>query len=105
MGGKVAEVTAVVEADLVIAELGLVPHPEGGWYPEQRLSVEEAIWGFTGGVAHAAGASDEQGKLAPGYLADIAVLSDDPFKVDPSALHRIGAEITLLEGKVVWEKQ
>lgn len=79
--------------------------PEGGWYPEQRLSVEEAIWGFTGGVAYAGGASDEQGKLAPGYLADIAVLSDDPFKVDPSALHRIGAEITLLEGKVVWEKE
>ncbi|HMO57852.1 MAG TPA: amidohydrolase [Roseiflexaceae bacterium] len=78
--------------------------PAGGWYPEQRLSVAEAIHGFTAGAAHAAGATHEQGRIAPGYLADLAVLSADPFKLDPSLLHTVGAEMTLLEGRVVWER-
>ncbi|MDW8212765.1 MAG: amidohydrolase family protein [Roseiflexaceae bacterium] len=78
--------------------------PDGGWYPEQRLTVEEALRGFCHGCAVAAGAAGEQGMIAPGMLADLAVLSADPFKIDPSALHTIRAEMTLLEGNVVWER-
>lgn len=79
--------------------------PSGGWYPEQRLSVGEALHGFTAGAAFAAGAAGEQGAIRPGMLADLAVLSADPFKIEPSELHAVTAEMTLSEGSVVWEKK
>jgi Predicted metal-dependent hydrolase with the TIM-barrel fold len=78
--------------------------PDGGWHPEQRLTVEEAVRGFCHGCAVAAGATVEQGMIATGMLADLAVLSADPFKIDPSALHTVHAEMTILEGNVVWER-
>lgn len=78
-------------------------YPEGGWYPEQRLSVGEALLGFTKGCALAAGAAHEQGSLLPGMLADIAVLSDDPFSMNPENLHSVKSELTILEGQVVYE--
>jgi len=78
--------------------------PAGGWYPEQRLSVAEALEGFTAGAAIAAGAAHEQGRLSPGFLADIAVLDADPFAVEPAHLAGIRADITILEGQVVWQR-
>ncbi|MEN9936135.1 MAG: hypothetical protein RLZZ387_2714 [Chloroflexota bacterium] len=79
--------------------------PPGGWRPEQCLTVEEAIRGFTEGAAFAAGAAHEQGTLTPGKLADLAVLSADPFKLSPSELHSVRAELTMIEGDVVWERK
>jgi predicted amidohydrolase YtcJ len=79
--------------------------PPAGWYPEQRLSIEEALEGFCAGAAAAAGAAHEQGTLAPGMLADLAVLSADPFKISPADLHAIHAELTMIEGEVVWERK
>ncbi len=79
--------------------------PPEGWYPEQRLSVEEALYGFTCGAAQAAGAAHELGSLAVGKIADLAVLSADPFKVRPAELHGLQAELTILEGEVVWERK
>ncbi|NOK58287.1 MAG: amidohydrolase [Chloroflexi bacterium AL-W] len=77
--------------------------PDDGWRPEQCLSVDEAIRGFTIGAAMAAGSASEQGTLQPQALADMAVLSADPFKVEPSELHAIRSEMTILEGEIVWE--
>ena len=79
--------------------------PAEGWFPEQRLDVTAALRGFTVGAAVAAGAAHEQGTLAPGMLADLAVLSADPFKIDPSALREVTAELTMIEGEIVWEKR
>jgi predicted amidohydrolase YtcJ len=79
--------------------------PADGWRPVQRLSVWDALQGFTAGAAAAAGTSHEQGRLAPGMLADLAILSADPFKIDPSDLHTIQAEVTMIEGEVVWERK
>jgi predicted amidohydrolase YtcJ len=79
--------------------------PEGGWHPEQRLTVEEALQGFTAGAACASGMQRDLGTLAPGKLADLAVLSADPFKLRPSELHTVRAELTMIEGDVVWERK
>jgi predicted amidohydrolase YtcJ len=79
--------------------------PPKGWYPEQCLSVAEALRGFTVGSAIAAGAAHEQGTLAPGMLADLAVLSADPFEISPADLHAVQAELTMLEGAIVWERR
>jgi predicted amidohydrolase YtcJ len=79
--------------------------PPDGWYPEQCIDITSALRGFTGGAAVAAGAAHEQGRLAPGMLADLAILSRDPFKISPSELHTITSELTMIEGQVVWEKK
>jgi predicted amidohydrolase YtcJ len=78
--------------------------PAQGWYPGQRIDVISALRGFTVGTAIAAGASHEQGTLVPGMLADLAVLSADPFKISPSDLHAIQSEMTMIEGEVVWTR-
>jgi predicted amidohydrolase YtcJ len=78
--------------------------PAGGWYPEQRIDLTSALRGFTVGAAIAAGASHEQGTLVPGMLADLAVLSADPFKISPSDLHTIQSELTMIEGEIVWTR-
>ena len=79
--------------------------PPEGWIPEQRIDITSALRGFTVGAAVAAGAAAEIGTLMPGMLADLAVLSADPFKIDPSDLHAVKAELTMIEGEVVWERK
>jgi predicted amidohydrolase YtcJ len=79
--------------------------PPQGWYPEQRIDITSALRGFSAGAAAAAGAAHEQGRLLPGMLADLAILSADPFKINPSELHAVKSELTMIEGQVVWEKK
>jgi len=79
--------------------------PPAGWYPEQRIDITSALRGFSAGAAAAAGAAHEQGTLLPGMLADLAILSADPFKINPADLHAVKSELTMIEGEVVWEKK
>ncbi|HEU5102753.1 MAG TPA: amidohydrolase [Roseiflexaceae bacterium] len=79
--------------------------PPEGWYPEQRIDITSGLRGFTVGAAAAAGATHEQGLLMPGMLADLAILSHDPFRIAPSELHTITSELTMIAGQVVWEKK
>ena len=59
---------------------------KNGWYPELRLTVEEALRGFTIGPAYAAGMENRLGKLAPGYLADLVVLDRDLMTIPPDEI-------------------
>jgi hypothetical protein len=79
--------------------------PEGGWYPEQRLSVEESLRAYCHGPAVAAAEANERGMLAPGMLADLAVLDRDPFRTPPAEVHKISATMTIVEGNVVFERR
>ena len=54
------------------------PSPDG-WYPEQRLTVDEAVHGFTLGAAYASYEETRKGSLTPGKLADLIVLDRDIF--------------------------
>ncbi|GAB4444798.1 MAG: amidohydrolase [Chloroflexi bacterium OHK40] len=78
--------------------------PAGGWYPEQRLSVEEALHAYCTGPALASGEANLKGRIAPGMRADIAVLTGDPFRSAPDDLHAITAAMTIVDGKVVFER-
>src|SRR5690606_32248232 len=71
-----------------------------GWYPENRLTVDEALRGYTVGAAYAAGTEDRQGRLVMGCLADLVVLDHDPHKVAPEDLHTIQVEATMVDG--IW---
>ncbi len=77
------------------------PGPEG-WHPEQRLTVQEAIEGFTLGAAYAAYAEGRLGKLAEGYLADLIVLEHDPFTCNPVELKDLRSSATMVGGEWVW---
>lgn len=80
------------------------PGPEG-WYPEQKISLASALHGFTGGAAYAAGMEDRLGKLAPGYHADLLILDQDPFNVDPGQLGEMLPIATMVAGEWVYKDQ
>jgi predicted amidohydrolase YtcJ len=77
-------------------------HPDG-WYPEQRLSVEEALRAYTQGAAYAAFEEAEKGSIAPGKLGDIVVLSDDLFTIPPTKIKDTRVDMTIVGGKIVYK--
>jgi hypothetical protein len=77
--------------------------PPGGWVPEHRIPVEEALSAYTRAGAHAEFQEQEKGRLAPGMLADIIVLSANPLDLAPGELHTLGADVTIFGGRVVHE--
>jgi predicted amidohydrolase YtcJ len=79
------------------------PRPEG-WYPEQKLTMAEALEAYTLGPAYAAYMEDRLGRLAPGYLADMIVIEQDPFVCDPDDLLKIESAATMIGGEWVWRK-
>ncbi|MCB9882696.1 MAG: amidohydrolase [Planctomycetes bacterium] len=78
-------------------------HPQG-WIPEQRITVQQAITAYTTGGAYAARMEDRLGKLVPGYLADLVVLDSDPFSIEPSKIIDVRVDVTIVEGRVVYER-
>lgn len=79
-------------------------HP-GGWFPEQRLTVEEALRAYTQGSAYAAFEENEKGTIAPGKLADLVVLSDDLFSIPPARIKDVRVVLTVVGGKVVYQAE
>ena len=79
------------------------PGPSG-WHPEQRLTITQALQGFTTGAAYAAGMEDCLGMLAPGFLADLLVLDADPYTCQPEALKDICPLGTMVGGKWVFRE-
>lgn len=73
-----------------------------GWFPEQRLKLDEALRAFTFGPATLAGMEDRLGRLAPGRLADLIVLDEDPFEIDPHNLKDLQPTATMVGGEWVW---
>ena len=78
------------------------PGPDG-WYPEQRLSIKEALEGFTTGAAYAAGWENQLGKLIPGYFADLLVLDTDIFKCNPHKIREMKPLATMVGGEWVFD--
>jgi predicted amidohydrolase YtcJ len=76
---------------------------EDGWYPAQRLALEETLHGFTLGPAYAAGLENQLGRLAAGYFADLIVLDEDPFEISADLLYRIKPSATMVGGEWVWQ--
>ena len=77
------------------------PGPDG-WYPEQRIDIHQAIQVYTTGAAYAAGLEQSQGKLMPGFFADMIVLDTDPYRCEPERLRDIRPSATMVAGKWVY---
>jgi predicted amidohydrolase YtcJ len=78
--------------------------PKGGWLPEQRVSLETALRGYTTAAAYAEFAEGSKGMLKSGYLADLIVLDRNPFAIPTGELHTLKVEMTLVDGRIVFEK-
>jgi hypothetical protein len=75
----------------------------GGWVPEQKISLEEALRAYTVGSAYAEFAEKVKGSLAPGKLADLVILDCDIFKIEPADLDKVKVAMTVVDGRVVYE--
>jgi predicted amidohydrolase YtcJ len=74
-----------------------------GWFPEQKLTVAEAVRAYTVGSAYAEFQENEKGSITPGKLADLVILSDDIFKIDPVKIRDVKVLKTIVGGKIVYE--
>ncbi|QUD90462.1 amidohydrolase [Phenylobacterium montanum] len=77
----------------------------GGWVPEQRISVAEAVHAYTVGSAYAEFQEKVKGSLEPGKLADLVVLSDDIFKIPPEQIAKTRVDLTIVGGKIVYDRR
>lgn len=75
--------------------------PAGEWYPEHRLTAEEAVRGYTEGPAVAAGEEGRRGRLLPGYDADLVAWDVDPLAASPEELRAMRCLLTMVAGEVV----
>lgn len=75
-----------------------------GWVPEQKIGVADAVRAFTAGSAYAEGQELRKGTIEPGKLADLVVLSDDIFAIDPAAIDQVRVDATWLGGERVYQR-
>ena len=78
-------------------------HP-GGWIPEQRIGVEEALRGYTVDAAYASFEEGEKGRLVRGTLADLVLLDRDITRVEPETIAEARVMMTVVGGRVVYEE-
>jgi predicted amidohydrolase YtcJ len=76
-----------------------------GWVPEQKISVEEAVQAYTVGSAYAEFQEAVKGSLTPGKLADIVIIDSDIFTIKPEEIERAKVVLTILDGRVVYERE
>jgi len=74
--------------------------PEGGWLPDQRLTVDEALALFTLNPAKAVGAEDRFGSLRPGKAADLVILDRNIYRTPPEELRQVRPVMTIVGGEV-----
>jgi predicted amidohydrolase YtcJ len=73
-----------------------------GWIPEQKITLAEAIEAYTQGSAAAEFQEREKGSITAGKLADMVILSDNIFDLEPAAIREVKVETTIVGGKVVY---
>jgi predicted amidohydrolase YtcJ len=78
--------------------------PEGGWFPQERIDVETALRAYTVNNAWVGMMEDRLGMVKEGFLADLAVLDQNPFEVDASDLKDVRVDLTIVGGRVVFRR-
>ena len=74
----------------------------GGWIPEEKITLPEAIEAYTMGAAFAEFQEREKGSITPGKLADMVIVSDNIFELKPEAIRNVKVQTTIVGGKVVY---
>ncbi len=79
--------------------------PKGGWFPEQKISVHEALKAYTINNAYAAFEDDIRGSIKAGKLADLTVCDRNLLKIDPADILNMNVEMTIVDGEIVFERE
>ena len=77
----------------------------GGWIPEQKITVEETVRAYTVGSAYAEFAENVKGTITPGKLADLVVLSQDIFRIDPIEIEKTRVVTTIMDGRIIYRDE
>jgi len=78
--------------------------PAGGWYPAERVTVDQAVRAYTLAPALATGQGDLLGSISPGKLADLVVLDRDIYSLEPREIASARVDLTVFDGQVVFER-
>jgi predicted amidohydrolase YtcJ len=78
--------------------------PKQGWYRDQALSVEQAVKAYTITPAMASGVGNRLGSVSRGKLADLIVLDQDIFRIDPDKIAETRVDLTIFDGRIVYER-
>ena len=76
----------------------------GAAQAERGVTVDEALRMYTTGAARAEGTGREKGMIAPGMLADLALIDADPLASDPEQIPEIQTAMTIIGGNIVWRQ-
>jgi hypothetical protein len=77
----------------------------GGWIPEQRITVAQAVHAYTVGSAFAEHQEKVKGSIEPGKLADLVILSDDIFSIAPEKIQNTKVDATIFDGRLIYERK
>ncbi|MFQ6110057.1 MAG: amidohydrolase [Candidatus Aminicenantales bacterium] len=75
-----------------------------GWFPEQKISLEEAIQGYTLNPAYAEFAEEQKGSIEEGKLADLVIIDRNIFEVPPEEIRNAHVKMTILDGEIVFQR-
>lgn len=100
----VEDISPVLGLYAAITRKDLFGSPKDGWYPDQRMTPEEAVRAFTWGGAWASFTEDHRGKIEKGYLGDLTVLSENPLTATEDKLASMQVMLTIIGGEVVYAK-
>jgi predicted amidohydrolase YtcJ len=78
--------------------------PGEGWFPEQKLTMEEAIELYTLGSAYAEFMEDRKGMIKENYLADLVILDNDLMTIPPDEIMKTKVDYTIVGGKIVYKR-
>lgn len=99
----VAPLDPILGIDAAVTRRTLDGANPDGWVPEERISLEETLRAYTSGSARAGFSDGFTGTLEEGKYADLVVLSDNVFGMDPKAVRTVRVEMTVVEGTVAYE--
>jgi hypothetical protein len=77
--------------------------PQGGWHPEQKMTLDEALRAYTAGAAYAAFEEKTKGRIAPGFWADLTVISEDLRAIPPESIPDARIAYTIVGGTIAYE--
>lgn len=101
---NVAPISPILGIAAAVTRSTLDGKNPGGWVPEQKISVEEALRAYTVSAAYAGFEEKSKGSLETGKLADFVILGADPFRVKPEEIEKIQIDATVVGGKTVYSR-
>jgi predicted amidohydrolase YtcJ len=100
----VEPIRPILGIQAAVTRQGIDGTPAGGWNPDQKLTLEETIEGFTKTAAWTARREADLGSIEPDKMADLTIFTQDLFETPPEQWHEVDVEMTVVNGEIVYRK-